>query len=62
MAGVARPRPRPGSATFVAEHDGEVVGFASVGPCRDEDVESAGELYAIYLHPSVLGHRGPAAR
>jgi GNAT superfamily N-acetyltransferase len=47
--GGARP-PRPGSATFVAELDGEVVGFASVGACRDED--DAGELYAIYLHPT----------
>ena len=42
--------PRPGSATFVAELDGEVVGFASVGAGRDE--EGVGELYAIYLHPS----------
>ena len=42
--------PRPGSATFVAEVEGEVVGFASVGACRDE--EGAGELYAIYLQPS----------
>ena len=47
--GLAR-EPRPGSATFVAEDDGEVVGFASVGAARDE--EDAGELYAIYLDPS----------
>ena len=47
--GLAR-EPRTGSATFVAEVDGEVVGFASVGACRDD--EDAGELYAIYLHPS----------
>lgn len=46
---LARER-RPGSATFVAELDGEVVGFADVGACRDE--EDAGELYAIYLLPS----------
>ena len=44
--------PRPGSATFVAEVDGEVVGFASVGRSRDEGAENEGELYAIYLHPS----------
>lgn len=42
--------PRPGSANFVAELDGEVVGFASVGASHSE--EEAGELYAIYLHPS----------
>ena len=42
--------PRPRSATFVAELDGEVVGFASVGACREEP--DAGELYSIYLHPT----------
>ena len=49
--GLAR-EPRPGSAIFVAEIDGEVVGFASVGRSRDEKAENEGELYAIYLHPS----------
>jgi ribosomal protein S18 acetylase RimI-like enzyme len=44
--------PRPGSATFVVEDAGEVVGFASVGASRDEDAEQEAELYAIYLHPS----------
>jgi GNAT superfamily N-acetyltransferase len=49
-AGLAR-EPRPGSATFVAELDGHVVGFASVGASREEDARE-GELYAIYLLPS----------
>jgi len=49
--GLARV-PRPGSATFVAELDGQVVGFASVGRSRDDEAETEGELYAIYLHPS----------
>ena len=40
-----------GAATFVAELDGEVIGFASIGPCRDEDAETAAELWALYLHP-----------
>lgn len=44
--------PRAGSATFVAELEGEVVGFASVGAARDIDDLSTGELYAIYLHPT----------
>lgn len=52
--GLAR-EPRPGSATFVAEVDGEVVGFASVGRSRDAEAADEGELYAIYLNPSYWG-------
>jgi GNAT superfamily N-acetyltransferase len=43
--------PPPGWATFVAEADASVVGFASVGPSRDED--GIGELYAIYVDPDA---------
>jgi ribosomal protein S18 acetylase RimI-like enzyme len=46
--------PRPGSATFVALVDNEVVGFATVGASHSE--EGTGELYAIYVHPSRWGH------
>jgi len=49
--GLAR-EPRPGSATFVAELEGEVVGFASVGASWDEEAEAEAQLYSIYLHPS----------
>jgi len=42
-------RPPPGRATFVAELEGRVVGFALVGPSRDE--RNVGELYAIYVDP-----------
>ena len=45
----------PGAATFVAELDGEVIGFASVGASRDEDADGAGELWALYLHPRHWG-------
>lgn len=45
--------PRARSATFVVEDAGEVVGFAGVGPSRDEP--ASGELYTIYLHPSRWG-------
>jgi ribosomal protein S18 acetylase RimI-like enzyme len=37
----------------VAEVDGQIVGFVSVGDARDEDAE--GELYAIYVHPDHWG-------
>lgn len=45
--------PRPGSATFVADSEGEVVGFATVGASHSED--DTGELYAIYVHPTAWG-------
>ncbi len=45
--------PRPGSATFVAVVDDEVVGFATVGAASSES--DAGEVYAIYVDPSQWG-------
>ena len=43
--------PRPGSATFVAVVDEEIVGFATVGASLSED--GTGELWAIYVHPTT---------
>jgi len=43
----------PASELFVAELDGDVVGFANVGEARDEAGE--GELYTIYVDPSCWG-------
>lgn len=37
-------RPRP-----------ELVGFAQAGPSRDDDLEDAGEVYALYVEPARLG-------
>ncbi|HEU5191225.1 MAG TPA: GNAT family N-acetyltransferase, partial [Methylomirabilota bacterium] len=38
--------------TFVAEEAGAVIGWASVGGCRDEDaIPELGELWAIYVEP-----------
>jgi GNAT superfamily N-acetyltransferase len=42
-------RPPLGWSTFVAVEDDRVVGFASVGPSRDE--RDIGELYALYVEP-----------
>src|SRR5919201_4268286 len=38
---------------FLAERDGEVLGFVHVGPARAPVDASIGELYAIYLHPTA---------
>jgi len=46
--------PRPGSATFVAIVDEDIVGFATVGASHSED--ETGELYAIYVQPTTWGH------
>jgi ribosomal protein S18 acetylase RimI-like enzyme len=46
---------RPGRTNLVAEADSVVVGFVAFGPTRgpDLDPESVGEIYGVYLHPSV---------
>jgi ribosomal protein S18 acetylase RimI-like enzyme len=47
----ARLRTPPAGWTTTVVEDGEaVVGFASIGPSRDE--RGIGELYAIYVDPS----------
>lgn len=38
---------------LVAEVEGEIVGFASIGASRDDD--ASGELFAIYLDPTRWG-------
>jgi GNAT superfamily N-acetyltransferase len=48
--------PDPAARVFVAEHDGRIVGFASVGTTTDEDAPPrTGELFAIYLVREVAG-------
>lgn len=46
--------------TWVAEQSGRIVGFATMGPGRDEDVHRGDrEIYSIYLEPEQWG-RGVA--
>ncbi|MFI2752560.1 GNAT family N-acetyltransferase [Cellulomonas sp. P22] len=46
--------------TWLAESDGAVLGFATVGPCRDEDARRGDlEIYSMYLDPGMWG-RGVA--
>lgn len=48
---------QPETTVWVAEDDGRIIGFASLGPSRDEDAErTTMEIYTIYLQPSVWGH------
>jgi len=48
------------TSVWVAQEDDEVLGFASLGPSRDEDADrTTVEIYTIYLEPSAWG-RGVA--
>ena len=44
------------TSVWVAEEEDEIVGFASLGPSRDEDADrSTYEIYTIYLEPHAWG-------
>jgi L-amino acid N-acyltransferase YncA len=54
-AAFAGPEER-GPWMWVAEEEGRVAGFASAGPCRDQEPEpELGELYTLYLDPAFIG-------
>jgi GNAT superfamily N-acetyltransferase len=40
-------------ATILAVEGAQVLGFATVGPCRDGDRPAAGELWALYVDPAA---------
>ncbi len=42
-------------STLVADEDGAVCGFATVGPSQDPDAREAGEVLALYVDPSAWG-------
>ena len=46
---------RPGRTNLVVEAEARVVGFVAFGPTRSRDLDPAtiGEIYGIYLEPSV---------
>ena len=52
--------PSPKSHTFIAEMNGEIVGFVGLGANREKDLENEGEIYAIYVNPQFQG-RGAGA-
>jgi len=43
--------------TYVVEHEGRSVGFVTVGPCRDRDLDpsTTGEIWGIYVSPDRWG-------
>ena len=51
--------PQPGSATWAAERDGEILGFATAGPARENPTVGAPvrdrELWSIYVRASEYG-------
>lgn len=47
--------PLPKSHTFVAEINGEIVGFLGIGSSRENDLADQGEVYAIYVLPGIQG-------
>lgn len=53
--------PRPRATRLVATVDGEVVGFARVGPASGNENDDLGELYAINVDPDHWGGGAGAA-
>jgi ribosomal protein S18 acetylase RimI-like enzyme len=51
-----RKAPGDGVRTWVADNGSRILGFASVGPARDEDASRGQEeIYSIYLDPAMWG-------
>ena len=41
--------------TIIAEDDGTIVGFVTIGASKDDDAEGAAEILALYADPGVWG-------
>ncbi len=46
---------RRGSTVLVAEFDGEVVGYATIGKSRARELSQQGEIYELYILPEFQG-------
>lgn len=47
----------PGQPSTVVAVEGDVIcGFATIGPCSNADMATAGELYGLYVHPDWWSH------
>ena len=52
-----RSGPQDDVRTWIAESGHQLLGFATLGPSRDEDAERGDvEIYSIYLDPDQWGH------
>ena len=43
--------------TIIAKDGDRVIGFVVCGPCRDQDLPDAGEVYAIYILKEYYGQK-----
>ena len=43
--------------TLIAKDGEKVIGLVVCGPCRDEDMKEAGEIYAIYILSEYYGKK-----
>lgn len=50
-----RTPPSPRHRLLVLDRGGQILGFAATGPASEGSEETQGEIYGIYLHPSIWG-------
>ncbi|GAA3806644.1 GNAT family N-acetyltransferase [Cellulomonas soli] len=56
-SGYLRRGPKEHVRTWVAQTPSGIVGFLTLGPCRDEDARRGErEIYSVYLDPGTWGH------
>ncbi len=50
-----RTPPSPRHRLIVLDRGGQILGFAATGPALEDSSEALGEIFGIYLHPSIWG-------